>query len=68
MIRQKCLRNLWFSIGSRISESAQNVSSFRPPPAIMISPDGRIVWRGHPLGPIDGKDIKSRIVDALGKK
>ena len=38
------------------------------PEAVMISPDGRILWRGHPLNPIDGKDIKSRIEDALGKK
>ena len=38
------------------------------PEAVMISPDGRILWRGHPLNPIDGKDIKSRIEDALEKK
>ena len=37
------------------------------PEAVMISPDGRILWRGHPLTPIDGKDIKSRIGEALEK-
>ncbi len=38
------------------------------PEAVMISPDGLILWRGHPMSPIDGKDIKSRIEDTFGKK
>ena len=35
------------------------------PEAVLIGPDGRILWRGHPLDKSDAKDLKSRIEDAL---
>ncbi len=35
------------------------------PEAVLIGPDGRILWRGHPLDKSNGKDLKSRIEDAL---
>jgi thiol-disulfide isomerase/thioredoxin len=35
------------------------------PEAVLIGPDGRILWRGHPLDNPKGTDIKSRIEDAL---
>lgn len=35
------------------------------PEAVLIGADGRILWRGHPQDGSDGKDTKSRILDAL---
>jgi beta-lactamase regulating signal transducer with metallopeptidase domain/thiol-disulfide isomerase/thioredoxin len=35
------------------------------PEAVLIGPDGRIVWRGHPLNQTDGSDVKARIEQAL---
>jgi beta-lactamase regulating signal transducer with metallopeptidase domain/thiol-disulfide isomerase/thioredoxin len=35
------------------------------PEAVIIGRDGRLLWRGHPLDKSDGKDLKSRIEDAL---
>jgi thiol-disulfide isomerase/thioredoxin len=35
------------------------------PEAVLIGRDGRLIWRGHPLDKSDGKDLKSRIEDAL---
>jgi thiol-disulfide isomerase/thioredoxin len=35
------------------------------PETVLIGPDGRLLWRGHPLDQSDGKDLKSRIEDAL---
>ena len=35
------------------------------PEAILIGPDGRIRWRGHPLEKFSGKSIESLINDAL---
>jgi hypothetical protein len=31
------------------------------PHAILIGPDGRIFWRGHPLDKTGGQDLKARI-------
>ena len=36
------------------------------PQAILIGPDGRILWRGHPLGNVGGQNLKSRIEAELG--
>ncbi|HEY4261820.1 MAG TPA: thioredoxin-like domain-containing protein [Schlesneria sp.] len=35
------------------------------PTALLIGPEGRILWRGHPMDASEGKDLKSRIDDAL---
>jgi hypothetical protein len=35
------------------------------PEAVLIGRDGRLLWRGHPLDKSNGKDLKSRIEDAL---
>ena len=35
------------------------------PEAILIGPDGRIRWRGHPLEKISGASIESLVNDAL---
>ncbi len=35
------------------------------PQSVLIGRDGRILWRGHPLGQADGMDVKSRIEQAL---
>jgi thiol-disulfide isomerase/thioredoxin len=35
------------------------------PDAVLIGRDGRLLWRGHPLDKTDGKDLKSRIEEAL---
>ncbi len=35
------------------------------PEAILVGPDGRILWRGHPLDQTDAQDVKSRIEQAL---
>jgi thiol-disulfide isomerase/thioredoxin len=35
------------------------------PEAVLIGRDGRVLWRGHPLDKSNGKDLKSRIEDAL---
>lgn len=35
------------------------------PVAILIGPDGRILWRGHPLAKVSGKDIADRIDEML---
>jgi thiol-disulfide isomerase/thioredoxin len=35
------------------------------PDAVLIGPEGRILWRGHPMDTSESKDLKSRIDDAL---
>lgn len=35
------------------------------PEAVLISPAGRILWRGHPMDKSDGSDLESRIEGAL---
>src|SRR3984885_6638787 len=35
------------------------------PTTILIGPDGRILWRGHPLAKVSGKDIVERIEETL---
>jgi RNA polymerase sigma factor (sigma-70 family) len=40
---------------------------FGVPEAILIGPDGRILWRGHPLSNSGGLDLKSRIESAVAK-
>ena len=35
------------------------------PTALLIGTDGRILWRGHPLDPIAGQNVNSRIEAAL---
>ena len=37
------------------------------PQAILIGPDGRILWRGHPLGNVGGQNLKARIEAELKK-
>lgn len=37
------------------------------PEAVLIGPDGRIIWRGHPLGKAEASSLESRINDALKK-
>jgi thiol-disulfide isomerase/thioredoxin len=47
--------------------AARAFGVFGVPEAILIGPDGRILWRGHPLDKSGGKDLQSRIEDALKK-
>lgn len=35
------------------------------PTAILISTDGRILWRGHPLEAFSGKSLQSLVENAL---
>ncbi len=35
------------------------------PEAVLIGPDGRVLWRGHPLDKSGGQDLKARIEGAL---
>ena len=37
------------------------------PDSILIGPEGRILWRGHPLDDHDGQDLKTRIKAAMKK-
>jgi RNA polymerase sigma factor (sigma-70 family) len=37
------------------------------PESILIGPDGRILWRGHPMDKTDGQSLQTRIEAALGK-
>jgi hypothetical protein len=37
------------------------------PHAILIGPDGRILWRGHPLDSTGGQNLRSRIEAELKK-
>lgn len=37
------------------------------PDSILIGPDGRILWRGHPMDDRDGHDLKTRIEAAMKK-
>jgi len=39
----------------------------RVPESILIGPDGRILWRGHPTDNVDGTDLKTRIEVAMKK-
>jgi hypothetical protein len=36
------------------------------PTALLIAPDGRILWRGSPVAEPGGKSMKARIEEALG--
>ena len=45
--------------------AARTFVVFVVPDAVLIGPDGRILWRGHGFGGADGKDLRSRIEDAL---
>jgi len=37
------------------------------PESILVGPDGRILWRGHPMDDRDGQDLKTRIEAAIKK-
>ena len=37
------------------------------PESILIGPDGRILWRGHPMDDRGGQDLKPRIEAAMRK-
>ena len=37
------------------------------PKSFLISPDGHILWRGHPNATISGKNLTTRIQEALGQ-
>jgi hypothetical protein len=37
------------------------------PHALLIGPDGRILWRGHPLNNAGGQNLQSRIEAELKK-
>jgi RNA polymerase sigma factor (sigma-70 family) len=38
------------------------------PEAFLIGPDGRILWRGHPLAEFGGQDLRTRIESELAKQ
>jgi thiol-disulfide isomerase/thioredoxin len=63
-----CLEHYW---GGKSTDSDFDAPAARAflvsgvPHAILIGPDGRILWRGHPLDPTGGQNLKSRIGAAL---
>jgi thiol-disulfide isomerase/thioredoxin len=64
------LEQFWAGDGTGVgfdAPAARAFVAFGFPEAILIGPDGRIVWRGHPLDESGEQDLRSRIVAALGK-
>lgn len=47
------------------SEAMAALVAFAEPEAILIGPDGRIVWRGHPKAGPEGKTLAERIEELL---
>jgi beta-lactamase regulating signal transducer with metallopeptidase domain len=66
--RWKNLDHYWVSTNGPKDFEAAAIREFGitdVPEAILIGPDGRIRWRGHPLEKFSGKSIESLINDAL---
>jgi RNA polymerase sigma factor (sigma-70 family) len=64
------LDHYWTGRGKEVDFDAPAARAFGVwgvPQTILIGPDGRILWRGHPLNKSEGQDLKSRIEDALKK-
>ncbi|MFN7891329.1 MAG: TlpA family protein disulfide reductase, partial [Pirellula sp.] len=66
--RWRNLEHYWVSTNGTKDFEAVAIREFGitdVPEAILIGPDGRIVWRGHPLEKFSGKSIESLINDTL---
>jgi hypothetical protein len=67
--RWRNLEHYWVSTNGTKDFEAVAIREFGitddVPEAILIGPDGRIRWRGHPLEKFSGKSIESLISDAL---
>jgi hypothetical protein len=66
--RWKNLDHYWVSTNGPKDFEAAAIREFGitdGPEAIIIGPDGRIRWRGHPLEKISGTSIESLVNDAL---
>ncbi|MFN7450593.1 MAG: M56 family metallopeptidase [Pirellula sp.] len=67
--RWRNLEHYWVSTNGTKDLEAVAIREFGitgdVPEAILIGPDGRIRWRGHPLEKFSGKSIESLINDAL---
>jgi thiol-disulfide isomerase/thioredoxin len=64
------LDHFWASDRTKVgfdAPAARTFVVFGVPEAILIGPDGRILWRGHPLDKSGGQDLRSRIESALAK-
>jgi thiol-disulfide isomerase/thioredoxin len=64
------LDHFWTGRGGDVefeAPAARAFGVFGVPEAILIDRDGRIVWRGHPLGKSEGQDLRSRIEAELKK-
>jgi hypothetical protein len=64
------LDHYWAGTGTGIDWDAPAARAFvvsGVPETILIGPDGRIVWRGHPLPNSGGPDLASRIEAELRK-
>jgi thiol-disulfide isomerase/thioredoxin len=48
--------------------AARAFGVFGVPEAILIGPDGRILWRGHPMSKSGGQDLEARIQSELRKQ
>jgi len=62
------LNHFWAGGGSEADFDSPAARAFvvsGVPEAFLIGPDGRILWRGHPLEKFGGKDAKVRIEDAI---
>ena len=65
-LRRGCtaLDHYWTGDGTSLEFEAQAARAFvlfGVPEAILIGPDGRILWRGHPMDKTGGQDLKVRI-------
>ena len=64
------LNNCWTGGEGASGFEAPAVKAFQiqgVPESILIGPDGRILWRGHPLNSNDGLSLESRIEKACLK-
>jgi thiol-disulfide isomerase/thioredoxin len=62
------LETYWTGEGGKAGWKAPAVSAFAVaaiPHTLLIDPDGKIVWQGHPMIAEDGKDLETRIRTAL---
>lgn len=61
------LSNCWTGLEEAVGFEAPAVKAFQVqgvPESILIGPDGRILWRGHPLATNEGQSLESRIEKA----